>query len=148
MMTERYSLRNKKGKNGLGAGVWNIGPGGDPFGGPTRASIPILDRLPILAEAGMTYFEAHDSEIPFSEAEAGKRRADEYGLQCGMYTPSFFADPIFKDGAMTSNDPAIRKLAVDNGKRAIDSALVLEAPTIVFWNGREGFDFVLTKNGQ
>jgi xylose isomerase len=148
MMKERYSLRNKRGKNGLGAGVWNIGPGGDPFGGPTRASIPILDRLRILAEAGMTYFEAHDSEIPFSEAEAGKRRADEYGLQCGMYTPSFFADPIFKDGAMTSNDPAIRKLAVDNGKRAIDSALVLEASTIVFWNGREGFDFVLTKNGQ
>ena len=44
-MKEKYTLRNKKGRNGLGAGVWNIGPGSDPFGGPTRASIPILDRL-------------------------------------------------------------------------------------------------------
>jgi xylose isomerase len=147
-MKESYLLRNKKGIAGLGAGVWNLGPGGDPFGGPTRTAIPILDRLPILAEAGIAYFEAHDSEIPFDQVEAGKRRADECGLKCGMYTPSFFADPIFKDGAMTSNDPAIRKLAVNNGKRAVDSALALDAPTVVFWNGREGFDFVLSKNGQ
>jgi xylose isomerase len=147
-MKERYLLRDKKGKNGLGAGVWNIGPGTDPFGGPTREPIPILDRLPIIAEAGITYFEAHDSEIPITEVEAAKARADKLGLKCGMYTPSFFADPIFKDGAMTSNDPEIRKIAVQNAKRAVDAALVLEAPTVVFWNGREGFDFVLAKNGQ
>jgi xylose isomerase len=147
-MKERYLLRDKNGKNGLGAGVWNIGPGNDPFGGPTREAIPILDRLPIIADAGITYFEAHDSEIPITEVEAAKTRADKLGLKCGMYTPSFFADPIFKDGAMTSNDPAIRKTAVENAKRAVDAALGLEAPTLVFWNGREGFDFVLTKNGQ
>ncbi len=147
-MKEKYTLRNKKGRNGLGAGVWNIGPGTDPFGGPTRDAIPILDRLPILAEAGMTYFEAHDSEIPLKLVEEAKGRAEKLQLKCGMYTPSFFADPIFKDGAMTSNDPAIRKLAVENGKRAIDAAVGLEAPVVVFWNGREGFDFVLNKNGQ
>jgi xylose isomerase len=147
-MKERYLLRDKKGRNGLGAGVWNIGPGTDPFGGPTREPIPILDRLPIIAEAGITYFEAHDSEIPITQVEAAKARADKLGLKCGMYTPSFFAEPIFKDGAMTSNDPEIRKIAVLNAKRAVDAALVLEAPTVVFWNGREGFDFVLAKNGQ
>ena len=147
-MKERYLLRDKKGNNGLGAVVWNLGPGTDPFGGPTRESIPILDRLPIIADAGMTYFEAHDSEIPIAEVEAAKARADKLGLKCGMYTPSFFADPNFKDGAMTSNDPAIRKIAVENAKRAVDAALVLGSPTVVFWNGREGFDFVLAKNGQ
>ena len=56
-------LRNKTGMNGLGAGVWNIGPGNDPFGGPTREPIPMLDRLPLLAEAGMSFYEAHDVEI-------------------------------------------------------------------------------------
>jgi xylose isomerase len=147
-MKEKYLLRDKKGKNGLGAGVWNIGPGTDPFGGPTREPIPILDRLSIIAEAGITYFEAHDSEIPITEVDAAKARADKIGLKCGMYTPSFFADPIFKDGAMTSNDPEIRKIAEQNAKRAVDAALALEAPIVVFWNGREGFDFVLAKNGQ
>ena len=101
-MKAALSLPHKAGRNGLGAGVWNIGPGTDPFGGPTREAIPILDRLPILADAGMSYYEAHDVEIPASQIDVAKKRAQEVGLQCGMYTPSFFADPIFKDGAMTS----------------------------------------------
>ena len=147
-MKSTFNLPHKSGRNGLGAGVWNIGPGTDPFGGPTREAIPILDRLPILAEAGMTYYEAHDVEIPAALVGAARKRAAEVGLQCGMYTPSFFADPIFKDGAMTSNDPSIRKLALKNALEAVDSAAALGAPVIVFWNGREGFDFVLTKNGQ
>jgi xylose isomerase len=147
-MKSAFNLPNKAGRNGLGAGVWNIGPGADPFGGPTREAIPILDRLPILAAAGMTYYEAHDVEIPASQVEAAKKRAAEVGLQCGMYTPSFFADPIFKDGAMTSNDPGIRQQALRNALVSVDSAAALGAAVIVFWNGREGFDFVLTKNGQ
>jgi xylose isomerase len=147
-MKSVFKLPNKAGRNGLGAGVWNIGPGTDPFGGPTREVIPILDRLPILAEAGMTYYEAHDVEIPTSQLEAAKERATKVGLECGMYTPSFFADPVFKDGAMTSNDPAIRRLALQNALAAVDGAAALGAAVVVFWNGREGFDFVLTKNGQ
>ena len=147
-MQKPYHLRDKKGKTGLGAGVWNIGIGTDPFGGPTREPIPMLDRLAVLAEAGMIYFEAHDSEIPPEQAEQARKRADQVGIKCGMYTPSFFADPLFKDGAMSSNDPQIRARAVENGKRAVDAAVVLGAETVVFWNGREGFDFVLTKNGR
>jgi xylose isomerase len=147
-MQKPYHLRDKKGKTGLGAGVWNIGVGTDPFGGPTREPIPMLDRLAVLADAGLTYFEAHDSEIPPEQVEAARKRADQVGIQCGMYTPSFFADPVFKDGAMSSNDPKIRAQAVENGKRAVDAAVMLGAETVVFWNGREGFDFVLTKNGR
>ncbi len=143
-----YVLSQKPGKNGLGAGVWNLGPGGDPFGGPTRPVIPILDRLPLIAEAGMTYYEAHDTEITPDMAEAGRKRSEECGLQCAMYTPSYFTDPLFKDGAMTSNDPAVRARGLENAKRAVDAAVTLGAPTLVFWNGREGFDFVLAKNGQ
>src|SRR5436309_5610118 len=106
-MSQPILLDHKAGARGLGAGVWNIGPGGDPFGGPTREAIPIIDRLPLLAEAGMSYYEAHDNEIPASDAEKARKVAAECGLECAMYTPSFFADAIFKDGAMTSNDPAI-----------------------------------------
>jgi xylose isomerase len=143
-----FTLPGKVGKNGLGAGVWNLGPGGDPFGGPTRAAIPILDRLPLLAKAGMTYYEAHDHEIPSDQAPAARALAEKLGLACGMYTPSFFADPIFKDGAMTSNDPGIRALGLENALRAVDTTVALGAEVMVFWNGREGFDFVLAKNGR
>lgn len=141
-------IPHKKGKNGIGAGVWNLGVGRDPFGGPTREEIPVLDRIPMLAEAGVTYIEAHDVEIPASDVPAAKKLLKEYGLKMGMYTPSFFADPIFKDGAMTSNDPAIRKRALQNALRAVDVTVALGAEVMVFWNGREGFDFLLGKNGQ
>ena len=141
-------LKNKAGKQGVGAGVWNLGPGGDPFGGPTREAIPFIDRLPLLAEAGMSYFEAHDVEIPASDAEKALAVAEKHGLKCAMYTPSFFADAVFKDGAMTSNDPFIRALGLANAKIAVDTTVVLGAETMVFWNGREGFDFVLAKNGR
>jgi xylose isomerase len=147
-MPTPYTLKHKPGITGLGAGVWNLGPGGDPFGGPTREPIPILDRLPLLAEAGMSHYEAHDVEIPAADAAKAVKIAEANGLKCAMYTPSFFADRIFKDGAMTSNDPAIRAKGLENAKLAVDTTRVLGAKTMVFWNGREGFDFVLAKNGR
>lgn len=138
----------KKGKQGIGAGVWNLGPGRDPFGGPTRLEIPILDRIPLLAKAGITYIEAHDVELPLSDVPEAKEIMKQCGVKMGMYTPSFFSDPIFKDGAMTSNDRSVRKQALINAQRAVDVTVELGAEIMVFWNGREGFDFVLAKNGQ
>jgi xylose isomerase len=141
-------IKSKHGKRGLGAGVWNLGAGRDPFGGPTRPEIPMLDRIELLAGAGITYIEAHDVEIPAADVPKAKQLMKKYGVQMGMYTPSFFADAVFKDGAMTSNDPAVRKLALENALRAVDVTVELGAEVMVFWNGREGFDFVLAKNGQ
>ncbi len=138
----------KKGKQGIGAGVWNLGAGRDPFGGPTRREIPVLDRIPLLADAGITYVEAHDVEISLGEIPTARKRLQQYGLKMGMYTPSFFANPVFKDGAMTSNDSAVRQLALRNALQAVDATVELGAEVMVFWNGREGFDFVLAKNGQ
>ena len=147
-MTKKLLVPHKVGFNALGAGVWNLGPGRDPFGGPTRPDLPILQRLPLLAKAGITYVEFHDVELPFHQIPAAQRIMRDHGLKCGMYTPSFFAEPIFKDGAMTSHDPKIRKLALENACRAVDATVQLGAKVMVFWNGREGFDFVLAKNGQ
>lgn len=144
---KKIQISPKSGATGIGAGVWNLGPGGDPFGGPTRPAIPILDRIPLLAEAGVTYIEAHDHEITAADVPKARSLMRKHGLKCGMYTPSFFADPIFKDGAMTSNDPKIRQLALENACRAVDTTLALGAKIMVFWNGREGFDFMLAKNG-
>lgn len=144
----KHSLPGKAGARGLGAGVWNLGPGRDPFGGPTRTEVPILHRLPLLAKAGIEYVEFHDVELPLHQISHAREILRQHGLRCGMYTPSFFADPVFQDGAMTSHDPKIRKLALDHACQAVDATVQLGAPVMVFWNGREGFDFVLAKNGQ
>lgn len=141
-------IKNKTGKQGIGAGVWNLGAGRDPFGGPTREEIPILDRIALLAEAGITYIEAHDVEISEAQVPKAKQLMKQHGVKMGMYTPSFFADPIFKDGAMTSNESGVRNLALENALRAVDVTVEFGAEVMVFWNGREGFDFVLAKSGQ
>ena len=63
----KTTLLQKTGIREIGAGVWNLGPGRDPFGGPTRPDLPILQRLPLLAKAGITYVEFHDVELPFDQ---------------------------------------------------------------------------------
>jgi xylose isomerase len=143
----KIMIPKKVGKRGIGAGVWNLGAGRDPFGGPTRPDIPVLDRLELLAKAGVTYIEAHDVEITVNDVPEAKRLMKRFGLKMGMYTPSFFADPIFKDGAMSSNDAEIRKHALHNALAAVDITVELGSEIMVFWNGREGFDFMLAKNG-
>jgi xylose isomerase len=147
-MSKKIIIQNKTGKNGIGAGVWNLGAGRDPFGGPTREEIPVLDRIELLAGAGITYIEAHDVEIPAADVSEARRLLKQNGVKMGMYTPSFFADPIFKDGAMTANDPAVRRQALENALQAVDVTVALGAEVMVFWNGREGFDFMLGKSGQ
>src|SRR5260370_13375254 len=55
-----------------------------------------------------------------------------------MATTNVFYDAIFKDGAFTSNDPAVRACAVQKTMRAIDLGAELGATIYVFWGGREG----------
>ena len=76
---KKIIIPSKKGKNGIGAGVWNLGPGRDPFGGPTREEIPILDRIALLAEAGITYIEAHDVEISAADVPHAKEMLRRHG---------------------------------------------------------------------
>src|SRR5690606_8722705 len=62
----------------------------------------------------------------------------ETGLVVPMATTDLFRDPAFKDGAFTSNDPAVRAYALQKTIRNIDLGVELGAKTYVFWGGREG----------
>jgi xylose isomerase len=55
-----------------------------------------------------------------------------------MATTNLFGDPIFKDGAFTSNEPKVRAYALQKTMRAIDLGVELGAGVYVFWGGREG----------
>src|SRR5262249_46781900 len=63
---------------------------------------------------------------------------NETGMKVPMATTNLFSDPIFKDGAFTSNDPRVRAFAIQKTMRAIDLGVELGAETYVFWGGREG----------
>ena len=69
--------------------------------------------------------------------EFSKALADT-GVIVPMATTNLFSDPIFKDGAFTSNDPKVRAYALQKTMKAMDLGVEFGATTYVFWGGREG----------
>ena len=129
-------------------GLWTVGSTGrDPFGAPVRESKSPADLVYLLGEVGAYGVNFHDNDlIPIdaspSEAEAIKkdfRKAlAETGLKVPMATTNLFYDPIFKDGAFTSNNPKVRAYAIQKTLNAIDLGVEFGAKVYVFWGGREG----------
>jgi len=108
-----------------------------------------------LGEVGAYGVNFHDNDlIPIdaspSEAEAIKkdfRKAlADTGLVVPMATTNLFSDPVFKDGAFTSNDPQVRAYALQKTMQAIDLGVEFDAKIYVFWGGREGTETDSSKN--
>ena len=57
-----------------------------------------------------------------------------------MTTTNLFWRPVFKEGAFTANDPAVRRFAVKKTCEAIDLGAELGAEVYVMWGGREGVE--------
>jgi len=137
-------------------GLWTVGNvGRDPFGHPVRDPKSPAELVYLLAEVGAYGVNFHDNDlIPIdatpSEAEAIKREfrkaLEATGLKVPMATTNLFSDPIFKDGAFTSNDPRVRAYALQKTMRAIDLGVEFGAQVYVFWGGREGTESDATKD--
>jgi xylose isomerase len=129
-------------------GLWTVGNiGRDPFGSPTREPKTPAELVYLLGEVGAYGVNFHDNDlIPIdatsAEAEAIKktfRKAlADTGLVVPMATTNLFGDPVFKDGAFTSNDPKVRAYALQKTVNAIDLGVEFGAKVYVFWGGREG----------
>ena len=137
-------------------GLWTVGnPGRDPFGEPTRAPLEPSETVRKLGELGVYGVSLHDNDlVPFG-ASASERDAivgrfrtalDESGVRVTMATTNLFTHPIFKDGAFTSNDPGVRRFAIQKAMRSIDLGAELGAPVYVFWGGREGSEVGAAKS--
>jgi xylose isomerase len=131
-------------------GLWTVGNRGrDPFGSEVRDSKTPAELVHLLSEVGAYGVNFHDNDLipidatPAEEASIKKsfRKAlDETGLVVPMATTNLFADPVFKDGAFTSNDPKARGYALQKTMKAIDLGVEFGAKVYVFWGGREGVE--------
>jgi len=129
-------------------GLWTVGSiGRDPFGGPVRDPKTPAELVYLLGEVGAYGVNFHDNDlipIDATPAEAESIKKDfrkalaDTGLVVPMATTNLFGDPIFKDGAFTSNDPKVRAYAIHKTLHAIDLGVEFGAKTYVFWGGREG----------
>ena len=137
-------------------GLWTVGNiGRDPFGEPTRAVISPVEIVHLLAEVGAWGVNLHDNDLVPIDATPSerdrivadfKRAMAATGIVCPMATTNLFADPAFKDGAFTSNDPAVRAYAIQKTMMSMDLGAELGAKIYVFWGGREGAESDSAKN--
>ncbi len=137
-------------------GLWTVGNRGrDPFGAEVRGTKTPAELVYLLGEVGAYGVNFHDNDlIPIdatpAEAETIKnsfRKAlKDTGLVVPMATTNLFFDPIFKDGAFTSNDPKVRAYAMQKTMNAIDLGAEFGAKIYDFWGGREGVETDSSKN--
>ena len=137
-------------------GLWTVGNrGADPFGSAVREHKSPAELVRLLGEVGAYGVNFHDNDlIPINathaEAEAIKtefRQAlADTGVVVPMATTNLFSDPIFKDGAFTSNDPKVRAYALQKTMKAMDLGVEFGAKVYVFWGGREGTETDSSKN--
>jgi xylose isomerase len=129
-------------------GLWTVGSrGADPFGSAVRPHKSPADLVYLLGEVGAYGVNFHDNDLipidaTLAEAEAIKKdfrsALADTGLVVPMATTNLFSDPIFKDGAFTSNDSKVRAYALQKTMNAIDLGVEFGAKLYVFWGGREG----------
>lgn len=137
-------------------GLWTVGnTGRDPFGVEVRKALTPVQIVHLLAEVGAWGVNLHDNDlVPIDATPAErdrivadfKRALADTGLVVPMATTNLFADPAFKDGAFTANDPQVRAYALHKTLRAIDLGVELGAKVYVFWGGREGTETDASKS--
>ncbi len=145
-----------KPENKFSFGLWTVGnTGRDPFGDATRKPITPVEIVHMLAEVGAYGVSFHDNDLVPIDATSGERNQivsdfrnalNETGIVCSMATTNLFFDPIFKDGAFTSNDPKVRAYALQKTINSIDLGVEMGAKIYVFWGGREGTETDSSKN--
>ncbi|MBN1659820.1 MAG: xylose isomerase [Anaerolineae bacterium] len=131
-------------------GLWTVGnPGGDAFGADVRPRLLPADIVYLLGEVGAYGVNLHDNDLIPIDATPAERAAilksfkkalADTSLVVPMATTNLFADPAFRDGAFTANDPKVRAYALHKTMHAIDLGVELGAGIYVFWGGREGIE--------
>ena len=129
-------------------GLWTVGnPGSDPFGPAVRVSPRPIEIVENLARLGAYGVNLHDNDlVPFGASAAERdrivdefrRACEDHDLRVPMATTNLFSHPVFRDGAFTASDPAVRAFALRKTMAGIELGVELGATTIVFWGGREG----------
>lgn len=131
-------------------GLWTVGNRGrDPFGDFVRPLISPNEIVALLGEVGAWGVNFHDNDLVPMDATVSEREAivrsfrqacQDNGVVVPMATVSLFFHPVFRDGAFTANDPAVRAFALQKTMRAMDLGAELGAKIFVLWGGREGVE--------
>jgi xylose isomerase len=127
----------------FGAGIWMFQQFVDRYAtdayGPPVSTVEAIERA---AEVG--YISCLDINYPFAgdgvTVEKVKETLQRTGIRAQAITPHIYMRE-YQMGSFTNPDPAVRRKAIDLGKKAIEVAHALDAKYVKFWPGQDGFDY-------
>ena len=114
-----------------------------------------LWRYTASAKLGAWGVNFHDNDlVPIDATPAERDRIvrefrhalDSTGMTCPMATTNLFTDPVFKDGAFTSQRSARPSLCAAKDDACHGPRCRARCTTYVFWGGREGAEVDAAKD--
>ena len=69
------------------------------------------------------------------------RHLNGLALRLNGFAMRYYTNPLFKMGAFTNPDPAVRREAIDLTKRGIDALMASGGRLMTLWLGQDGFDY-------
>jgi xylose isomerase len=127
----------------FGAGIWMFQQFVDRYAtdayGPPVSTLEAIERAATVGD-----IKVLDINYPFAGNDVTVDQVREAlrrnGLRAQAITPHLYMRE-FQLGSFTNPDPALRRKAIDLGKRAIEVARALDAGYVKFWPGQDGFDY-------
>jgi xylose isomerase len=127
----------------FGAGLWMFQQFVDRYAtdayGPPVGTLEAIERAATVGD-----LKALDVNYPFAGEGVSvadvRATLERTGMRAHAITPHLYMRE-FQLGSFTNPDAAVRRRAVDLGKRAVEVAQELGAAYVKFWPGQDGYDY-------
>lgn len=96
-----------------------------------------VKSIPLLSAVDLVMNEQFRNNI--DEVRENIKRT---GLKVASVAVDTFANPIYRQGSLSSIDTKIRDKAISDSKDAIDFAAELGCKTVTLWPGQDGYDYL------
>lgn len=109
---------------------------------PGKNAITTADLLARAASAGLTAADLNypDHFVTDTARDLGQALADNGMVLNGM-AMRYYTDPGYKLGAFTHPDATVRRAAIDETKRGLDTLAEMGGRLMTLWMGQDGFDY-------
>jgi len=126
----------------LAVGLW-VFSGGPTVPGDEEEPLRAQDRLAMAAKVrGLKGIAIAQSDVSADfPAREFKRMLKDYGLTCCGVVTDYSKNPRLVLGAFGHQHPKTRNVAIDEGRRAIDTAREVGAGEVTFRLYSDGFDY-------
>jgi xylose isomerase len=127
----------------IGVGLWCINFAADRFL-PTgyREMKSLKEQIEMAGKVDhVETIDLHSSDFGSMKPSEVAKIVTDNNLKIYALNPNIFGDPIFKYGAFSNTDKAVRRKAIDLTKATLDLCQEVGASVCSLWPGQDGTDY-------